>query len=312
MTTDGTLLAVPKQLGVDGLEQLVGRWPSSRRVCLAFGALGFAYPSGVCGLACLAARHRAGGHQVDVTDLGPTGAITYCERVGLSGVLGVDALSAGTPRAPFGRFSCLRLVDDIDEVDEAADDMLSVVAAEADDNAKEAFYHVVTEALNNVCQHSGGVGYCASQFYPSRDEVRFAIVDGGRGLRAALTRYDPADDSAAIDKALEIGVTGRDPQEMAAESEHMRNRGVGLTTIRQLVQSGGGRMVIWSGAASVAIGDQGVQRRTVPNWQGTLISIVLPRRLEVSFDEARERWTRELLKVEKARQSERHRRRVGR
>ena len=121
----------------------------------------------------------------------------------LFGVSGVQC--AGARRAPAGVLQ--NSVSDIEEVDEITAALVEVV--QPDDEERRIRSHILSEALNNVCQHSDAVGFCSAQYYWSENVVRLAIGDPGRGLRAALHRFNPTDDQEAISMALRAGVSGR-------------------------------------------------------------------------------------------------------
>jgi hypothetical protein len=161
----------------------------------------------------------------------------------LFGVSGVQC--AGARRPPAGRFAELRRVSEIEEVDEITAALVEVV--QPDDEERRIRSHILSEALNNACQHSDAVGFCSAQYYWSENVVRLAIADPGRGLRAALHRFNPTDDREAISMALRAGVSGRSEAEQLAAPKEMRNRGIGLTAIHRLTIGTGGEVQIWSG-----------------------------------------------------------------
>jgi hypothetical protein len=137
------------------------------------------------------------------------------------------------------------------------------------------YSHIVSEALNNVCQHSEAAGFCAAQFYPQTREVRFCIGDFGCGLRQALQAFAPENDYMAVLKALEVGVTGR---QVRIGQREMRNRGIGLSAIHRLVEDNDGSLTVWSGT--------GIFRTTplarsdsMPYWPGTLVAAKMQRNI---------------------------------
>ena len=177
----------------------------------------------------------------------------------------------GQRRAPDQRFSELQRVDDIEHVDGITETLVDVT--QPDGNALRIYSHVVSEALNNVCQHSDAGGFCLAQYYPNHNRVRVCIADYGIGLRQSLAAFQPDSDQDAIDCALAAGVTGR---AIRLGQREVRNRGIGLSAIRGLVTQNQGELMIWSGTGIRREGGQ-IEFREGPHWQGTLISVTMPR-----------------------------------
>ena len=240
-------------------------------------------PVGTVALSCLIHQTRKENREFSFETHGCEN-LSYWERMGFfenfKGRIGSPFVK------PSGddRFSVVTSVGDIDYVDDITVNLVAVAIPSKD--AKMIYSHVVSEALNNVCQHSGGYGYCASQFYPNdHNRVRFCIGDSGMGLFQSLSAFAPGDHSEAIHKALEVGVSGRSAAAQANEPRHMRNRGVGLSAIRKLVTANQGVVSIWSGDAlhKISYNDHSVFK--APYWQGTLVSAFMPRNVvNTSFE----------------------------
>ena len=210
-----------------------------------------------------------------------------------------DPPGGGTPRDPEGRFSEIRVVEDTNETDYISSDIVSVT--EPLEEARQIYLHIVTEALNNVCQHSGAAGYCASQYYPKKNLVRFAIADYGIGLRNSLEAYNPNSDLDAIRLALKVGVSGGPRRLRVGEPQHMRNRGVGLTAIKKLVVGNGGRLTIRSGVSGFYIHSRGAGLEAEVPWPGTLVAAEMPRnQVNRSFRDAMEELRTELRAMEES------------
>jgi anti-sigma regulatory factor (Ser/Thr protein kinase) len=217
-----------------------------------------------------------------------------------------DLGKQGQSRAPQGRFSVIRRVTPDTDNDRIAHEIVQVQQANAE--AYQIFQHIVSEALNNISQHSTAEGFTASQYYDSQGRSAFCIADHGCGLRTALRRFDLSDDAEAIRKALEAGVSGRSRTQQLAEPEQMRNRGVGLSIIRQLIVKNGGQLRIWSGSAAYTEEGNEIEVRSVTPWNGTLLSAILPRdRIMAPFDEIATEIMSELRRRDRERP-----RRVGR
>jgi hypothetical protein len=296
-------LLLPARLTLQTLPFLCNSWPDDGEVRINFGNQGWVLPSGIVGLSCLVEAAIRRGQYVTCSLQGCQNA-SYWQRMGFCARFGVrDAPAAGVRRAARSRFSELKRISDIEEVDAITEGLIEVTALSPE--ARDIYGHVVSEALNNVCQHSGAAGYCMSQFYPSARSVRFCIADCGQGLRSALSRFAPESDEAAILKALEVGVSGRSQAEQLAAPKELRNRGVGLTAIQRLVVENEGEIIIWSGEAfyrEQAGLMRGFQPPSAP-WRGTLLAARLPRnQFSRSFRDIMRELTAELKAHEVRRQ----------
>ena len=95
---------------------------------------------------------------------------------------------------------------------------------------------------------------------------------------------------------------------MLAEPEHTRNRGVGLSIIRQLIVKNGGVLRIWTGSAVYIEEGDDIEVRSVPPWNVTLLSAILPRdKIVAPFTEVATEIMSELQRRDRERP-----RRVGR
>ncbi len=130
------------------------------------------------------------------------------------------------------------------------------------------------EIGENARYHSGATGgVVAAQVYRrgSADErMDLAIGDAGMGIRASLYnsgRYDPPDDGAAIELALEYQVTSTDDP----------GRGVGLPTTAEAVVGLKGTMTVRTCAASRRLTPSSTRaplcRESI---QGTVVGVSIP------------------------------------
>ena len=132
-----TLLRVPARLDVQAVRGLRQRWPMDvARVELDFAAQRFVLPAGTVGLACLVQWARGNGQTVDARFDGCENAgywerMDFCRRCGFAGP------PPGARHAARGRFSELRPVADIDEVDAITDALVSVRETAAAAPARE-------------------------------------------------------------------------------------------------------------------------------------------------------------------------------
>ena len=309
MTTERIIL--PSHLNAATLMRVAESWPDdASEVIVDFSGQIYVYPSGTAGLSCLVKLAIDCGQKVCFEVVGCSN-IWYWQRMQFFRNFGVPRnRSAGRQRTSAGRFSEIQPIEDIEKVDDLTSDLVRVAAPNED--AQRIFSHVVSEALNNVCQHSEYIGYCASQYYEgsSRGMVRFCIADAGIGLKESLKNsYRPKDDITAVLKALEVGVTGRSRAAQLAVPRHMRNRGVGLSAILKLVQGNHGSLTLWSGNARYQCSAFGAGVKESPYWQGTFLAVEMPRReISARFGDIMRELTAELRVIESGRARRRRRR----
>jgi len=110
--------------------------------------------------------------------------------------------------------------------------------------------YCLSEAMNNVRQHSGSDGFVSSMYYPCKGKSLVAISDFGVGLRQHLTnnpelRGSLSDDIAAAKLAIKRDTSGH-PHQMGAY-DSCANTGNGLYFLDQICRLCKGRMTIWSG-----------------------------------------------------------------
>lgn len=284
MTSDIALVAVvslPRDLDLDAVVQIRRDWPDhAARIVVRLHPEQWVHPVGLVSLACLIEASRRRGSTV-VVDHANCQNAGYWERMGFFSVLNLEGSPpVGIRHEPKGRFCELRRVSDIDEVDSVTEALVAVADPTLD--AWEVYNFIVSEALNNLCQHSGSIGFCHAQFYPSEELVRFCIADIGCGLRHALRAYGPPDDGAAILKAFEVGVTSG---QTGMGTPGLRNRGVGLSAIRRLVLGNEGELAVWSGTGWYSESELS-SRGELPPWQGTMLAATMKRnKLVIAFDD---------------------------
>lgn len=275
-----TRLELPQRLDLKALPQLVREWPhGSTGVEIVLHPKQWVEPAGLVALACLIEASQRAGAAV-TTDHSGCPAAGYWERMRFFSALGIASPEpSGPAREAEGRFSELKAIGDIFEVDEVTEGLVDV--SQPTGEFRETHNHIVSEALNNVCQHSRACGFSQAQLYKAT-EVHFCIGDAGIGLREALRVFGPLDDLAAIEMALRVGVTSGSSR---LGQRELRNRGVGLCAIERLVVGNGGRLVIWSGTGFY--GSDGTRLANAPHWQGTLVAAALRRNyLAMNFRDA--------------------------
>lgn len=108
----------------------------------------------------------------------------------------------------------------------------------------EAMHEALIEIATNTAIHAEVThGYAIAQTYPGKNEIVFAVADGGIGLMESLSRnenHKPVDDGNAIELAVIRNVSGFSDA----------NRGYGLAQVVRDAAEFGGRVEIASGGAS--------------------------------------------------------------
>jgi len=269
-------IVLPSELNFDGVEQLLREWPEEPDGLVVQPApRQWVEPEGLVALACLIRRHaKRADSRIEVDWSACPDRVGYWERMGFFTVLRLASPGLTGPLGAIrGRFSELLLVSSPEDVDDVAETVLSAIDLECE--VHKICQHIVTEALNNVVQHSGTAGFCLAQYYDQRETVKLCIGDWGVGFLGTLSGRGARDDRQAIELALEVGVTGSLPR---LQQREMRNRGVGLTAIERLVKANRGTVQIWSGGARVRIGpDRREWQVGLPRWPGVLLVAELRR-----------------------------------
>jgi hypothetical protein len=144
-----------------------------------------------------------------------------------------------------------------DTIERRAHQLAALLIQDDDSELYRTLGFTMTEMFRNVLEHSEALqlGYCA-QYWPTKDRVEVAILDGGVGVRSALQgnpHLEIEDDEHALHLALLPGVSGRafagkrrDPY------DHWANSGFGLFMTSNICREGGG-FVIASGKASLKL-----------------------------------------------------------
>jgi hypothetical protein len=141
-------------------------------------------------------------------------------------------------------------------------------------------------ALNALTHADSPVGcVVVGQAFPKTAVLEVAVLDLGVTIRGHLARAYPdlTNDTAAIQKAFEDGVTGTRGRNRFNEP----NSGAGLATLAEFLSATGGELAILSGSAIVCMdrsGRWGTHTLHGPPFRGTLVNIVFstqPGRIEV-------------------------------
>lgn len=132
--------------------------------------------------------------------------------------------------------------------DKLASHVFKILEWDDPEDAKTLF-RCISEAIDNVCEHSGSEGgWAALQQYRDKSGTRrvaFAVGDSGMGLRASLARANAVtSDQDALSLSVKRGVSGTGDN----------TRGQGLADLIARVRPRGGHVRLWSGNASALTG----------------------------------------------------------
>ena len=263
---------LPRDLNLSALARVRLVWPDNATlITLRLHPDQWVRPAGLAGLACLIARSQSQGTAF-IVEHAHCQSVGYWQRMGFFEVLSLDGpAAAGFHQPADGQFCELRRISDIYAVDEVTEALVAVT--DPTPEGWKVYSHIVSEALNNVCQHRQFRRFLPGAVQSAGGQGPTSNHPYGCGLRHALRAFRPDDDRAAIAKALEVGVTSGQTR---MGTTGMRNRGVGLSAIHKLVAGNGGDLVIWSGNG-VFPTNKSLCRGDVPAWQGTLLAARMER-----------------------------------
>jgi len=151
------------------------------------------------------------------------------------------------------------------------------------EHQKDLIQYVLSELLSNALTHAQKHGFrgrarvwTASQYYPSSDKVRLAVVDTGCGPLATLSghpRLEAETHFAAISAALLPRVSCN--RSLGVRQDTV-NQGVGLTTVHRIVERSRGDMLVLTGDAFQRQTGGGVLRGN-RGWQGVATAVEMRR-----------------------------------
>jgi hypothetical protein len=151
------------------------------------------------------------------------------------------------------------------------------------EHQKDLIQYVLSELLSNALTHAQRHGFrgrervwTASQYYPSSDKVRLAVVDTGCGLLATLRGHpqlEAENHFAAISAALLPRVSCN--RSLGVRQDTV-NQGVGLTTVHRIVEHSAGDMLVLTGDAYQRRREGGLLRYNAA-WQGVATAVEMRR-----------------------------------
>jgi hypothetical protein len=129
-------------------------------------------------------------------------------------------------------------------VEERSQQVASVLAQQVEGDLHNTLAYCIREILRNAIEHSqtDKVRF-AAQYWPSLDRVEFAVLDHGRGIRAALESnpfVNPRDDREALNLALMPGISGTAFKGTKINrKDFWQNSGFGLYMTNRICRLGG-------------------------------------------------------------------------
>ena len=275
-------MLLPAQINANGLLPFLaalGKAEAEGSIELDFSALRRVTPAGLVALGSTIERWKKDGREVRFRGLAECAITGYLQRMDLFRVCGVDLPEHFRRHDASGRFVPLRQVTH--EVDKMGHEMAACLAPGGEDydhpmsGLYDMAWYVLTEAGNNIRQHSGGAGFASAQVNRQEGLVRLALADNGMGIlesfrMAGLLWSTGMNDVEAIRKALEPKVSCKacDP-----------NEGVGLTLVSNLARLTKGWLLIVSGKGVLQLSaGANVKVATLPDagyHQGTLITLTM-------------------------------------
>ncbi|ROP26515.1 hypothetical protein [Pseudokineococcus lusitanus] len=203
-------------------------------------------PAHLAGAAAVAARHAAAGSPLRVVGPVRPDQRRYAARMHLGRVLDDLGVPHDLPDDVPERDRTLDLLEVRRVVGEDDAVALAVLVhgrtATTDPEAAAALHTGVAEVAQNVADHAGATGYVAAQVLPSAGLVRFAVADGGLGLRCTLADRGARGHRHALHLALDGTSRLPDP-----------TRGAGLVGVVREVTRLRGSLYLASGSAAVRV-----------------------------------------------------------
>lgn len=143
-------------------------------------------------------------------------------------------------------------------------ELVRLRAAGVPAEAADSLYVGLAEIGGNILEHSGTHGYVAAQTYPSQGLIRFAVADGGAGLRQTLAARGASTDH----HALQLALGGASRHDTGAH-------GFGLQETQRQIQRAGGSLYLGSGRVAVNLG-QGQSNYHGIDFPGTIFQGTVP------------------------------------
>lgn len=228
------------------------------RITVDFTGCHFLSMGGAVVLANYITASRKHGSKVEIKGCDQANCWSYLERMGFSGLVGLEDKGTFVKHPANGRFSEIRECKNRSQVDQICEEIAACVAPSQADlydpeqtGLYDTVWYVVSELLSNVVSHSRGIGYVGAQYYGQIGKTVVTVADTGIGILEGFKVCSSSkfsgvtSDEEAVTLALEPLVSSKiGGIHSFGGSEHA---GVGLSIVRQLAVSSDGEFALVSG-----------------------------------------------------------------
>lgn len=166
-----------------------------------------------------------------------------------------------------------------DIIEKESQNLATILCTNQSGDIHETLAYSLREIMRNVVEHSESIqfGICA-QYWPSKNKVEFAIVDGGIGLKKTLDpnpHLDVSDHKAAINYALMPAVSGKAYKGAKQKDKGpWANSGFGLYMTNRICRNGGNFFVA-SGDTGMLLTSKGGKKYYPCDFSGTAVRMII-------------------------------------
>lgn len=243
-------------INVNRFENIKSQNPDLQSVNFNFDGCSFMEPFHIVSLACLIEEYRLNGVTISITNVNDTTLKRYLEDVNFLNYW--NNRSVGY--LPSERKTALGLW-------KISMEMIDAYAREAKEYFERNFIEnkdlmplstSLAELFMNIFDHSKSPvsGFCLTQYYPNLKKIKFSVCDFGIGIPNSINAYlsqraeRQLPDIECLLKAFEFKFTTQSTP---------RNRGFGLDTIKTIIKTNKGTLIVVSNKAVFKILDSNIQ-----------------------------------------------------
>lgn len=260
-STTVTLPSRVYERGIPGFFKALGSANKAPEVVVDFREVSFLIPIAIVALASKVRAWQRAGKTVVFVNHDTCAAAGYLKRIDFFKHCDLNLQEDFTRHDSSGRFVEIVKIGrnsgaKVDELSTRIAECLAPDLADSDDIEETGPFdfleYGVSELVNNVNQHSCGVGYVSAQYMPSYGWVRLGVADFGIGIRKSFEQYGSPhwnasmSDLEAIARAIEPRVSCKG--HLSSPWGDPVNAGVGLTLLRELAIQTGGTFIAVSGS----------------------------------------------------------------
>lgn len=167
------------------------------------------HPLVLCMIASLSDNCKLGGGAVKVEGLVANNSTRYLQRMGLFGMMGIDAGLPVVEHDPSGRFIPLTRITNNTDLTKFVTDFVPLLHATPGE--ADSVKYVLFELIRNVLEHAGAGehGAIAAAQVTKSGRLLIGVADSGIGVKKSLSRSHVVDShQSAVELAFQPGVTG--------------------------------------------------------------------------------------------------------